>query len=198
MKKIKYKQYENRLIKNILKGNTNSTTWLLTTMIVSGKIAYEIFFKKPTYYPRDPWEVISEGQELTKEIISKSYLRKSIKKLQKYGIVEDKNGALELTKKGINLTKRVMGYKNVLDKEWDGKYRIVIFDIPEKQRKDRNWLRGELYFLEYKQLQKSVFMSKFPLTPEIITEIKKREIDKGVNYILADKIYDIQKMKNLD
>ncbi len=196
--KDKYKQYENRLIKGVLKGSVNSTVWLLTTMIVSGKVANEIFLKKPTYCPRDPWEVIREGQKVAKELINKAYLRKSIKKLQKYGIVEEKSGVLEFTKKGVNLAKRIMGYKNVLDKKWDGKYRIVIFDIPEKQRKDRNWLRGELYFLKYKQLQKSVFISKFPLTPEIIKEIKKREIDKGVNYILAEKIYDIQKMKNLD
>ena len=105
---------------------------------------------------------------------------------------------LELTKKGKILAKRVMGFKKVLDKEWDGKYRMVIFDIPEKQRQHRNWLRRELYFLEYEQLQKSVFISKYPLTPEIIKEIKRRDIDEGVNYILADKIYDIKQNKNRD
>ncbi len=197
MKEARIKQYETTLVKSVLEKKVNVTTWLLTTLIVSGKIVSEVFLSKPTYYPKDPWEIIGEGQELTKQLIKKAYLKKGIKKLQKYGIVQESNGFIKLTSKGKSLANRIMGFKKVLDTKWDGKYRMVIFDIPEKQRHHRDWLRTELYYLEYIQLQKSVFISKYPLTPEIIKEIKRREIDEGVNYILAEKIYDIQKMKEL-
>jgi hypothetical protein len=195
MKKARIKQYETTLVKSVLEKKVNVTTWLLTTLIVSGRIASELFLSKPTYYPKDPWEVIGEGQELTKQLIEKAYLKKGIKKLQKYGIVQESNGLIKLTLKGKSLANRIMGFKKILDTRWDGKYRMVIFDIPEKQRHHRDWLRTELYYLEYIQLQKSVFISKYPLTPEIIKEIKRREVDEGVNYILAEKIYDLQKMR---
>lgn len=76
-----------------------------------------------------------------------------------------------------------------LKRKWDKKYRVVIFDIPEKKSGDRIWLREELYLLKYKQLQKSVYFSKFPLSTDIIKEIRQRKIGNYVNYLLVNKIY---------
>jgi CRISPR-associated endonuclease Cas2 len=79
--------------------------------------------------------------------------------------------------------------------KWDGKYRLVIFDIPEKKNKIRAWLRQELYSLNFSQLQKSVFIGKYPLPDEIIREVKKAGISDCVNYLLVDKIFDDKRIK---
>lgn len=51
--------------------------------------------------------------------------------------------------------------------EWDGIWRVVVFDIPEKNKKVRNALRQTLKMLEFYQLQKSVWASKRNFTKEI-------------------------------
>lgn len=50
----------------------------------------------------------------------------------------------------------------------DGQTRLVCFDIPERDRAKRRWLRGELIASDYYQLQKSVWIGKTPLSQEFI------------------------------
>ena len=40
---------------------------------------------------------------------------------------------------------------------------IVAFDIPERFKKERHWLRGELRGLGFEMLQKSVWFGSAPL-----------------------------------
>ena len=49
---------------------------------------------------------------------------------------------------------------NPVDKDWDGKYRIVLFDIPENDRLIRDVLRNTLKGLGFVGWQKSVWISK--------------------------------------
>lgn len=50
----------------------------------------------------------------------------------------------------------------------DGQKRIVCFDIPERDRAKRQWLRGELIALGYQPLQRSVWIGESPLPVEFI------------------------------
>lgn len=52
-------------------------------------------------------------------------------------------------------------------KRWDGKWRIVIFDIPERYKKARHSLWGKLKELNFYPLQKSVWVHPFPCEHEI-------------------------------
>ncbi|MDP2684572.1 MAG: hypothetical protein Q8P20_06005 [bacterium] len=47
--------------------------------------------------------------------------------------------------------------------KWDGRWRILIFDIPEKERFKRSALRSKLNELGFKQLQQSVWVTPYPL-----------------------------------
>ena len=58
----------------------------------------------------------------------------------------------------------------VLNKPWDGKLRIVIFDIPEHKKGWRDWIRQELILLQFQQLQKSVHIGKYPLPESFYKE----------------------------
>jgi phenylacetic acid degradation operon negative regulatory protein len=134
--------------------------------------------------------VFADTKELKKKKIKEITIRQNIRRLQKHGFVIKKEGKLRLTLKGENLADYILKRKKKLNKKWDKKYRVVIFDIPENKRLDRDWLRKELYLLKYKQLQKSVFMSKYSLTEDIVKEIKLRKIGNYVNYLLVDKVYE--------
>ena len=50
---------------------------------------------------------------------------------------------------------------------WDNKWRIVMFDIPEKRKQAREALRSKLRELGFKEFQKSVFIHPFECTDEI-------------------------------
>lgn len=74
--------------------------------------------------------------------------------------------------------KRVLAYKLeemelVRPEKWDGLWRIVVFDIPEYERRGRDALRAKLQELGFYPLQKSCFICPFPCKDEIdfITEV---------------------------
>lgn len=58
-------------------------------------------------------------------------------------------------------------------KKWDGLWRLVLFDIPEKQRMFRDVLRNHLKIMGFQELQQSVFIFPFPCEKEItcLTEL---------------------------
>ena len=53
-------------------------------------------------------------------------------------------------------------------KKWDGKWRLVIFDIPEKKRFFRDILRSHLKAIGFRMLQQSVFVFPYPCEKELI------------------------------
>ncbi len=50
---------------------------------------------------------------------------------------------------------------------WDKKWRLVIFDVPEKHKKAREALRRKLKDLNFVRLQDSVWVTPFPCEDEI-------------------------------
>lgn len=50
----------------------------------------------------------------------------------------------------------------------DGRKRLVCFDIPERDRAKRRWLRGELIACGYHPLQRSVWIGEAPLPQAFI------------------------------
>ncbi|QQG46256.1 MAG: hypothetical protein HYY55_00200 [Candidatus Niyogibacteria bacterium] len=55
--------------------------------------------------------------------------------------------------------------------DWDGKWRIIIFDIPERLRKYRDFLRTELKTLNFYPIQKSVWIHPLPIPEDFWKEI---------------------------
>ncbi len=62
----------------------------------------------------------------------------------------------------------------------DGMIRLAMFDVPEKYRKSRNWLRAELASCGFEMMQKSVWIGKRPLRKEFIEKLRERKL---VDYI---------------
>jgi len=121
-------------------------------------------------------------------------LRESALRLKRKGLVEFKN---ENGKKKLLLTPRgekVMGsiwnetYQLQKPRRWDGKWRLVIFDIPEKQRPTRDKIRHLVSRLGFLRLQDSVWVYPYDCE-ELVTLLKTDlKIGRAVLYIIADAI----------
>lgn len=84
-------------------------------------------------------------------------------------------------------------------KNWDGKWRIVMFDVPEKIKKVRDALRFHFKHIGLVEYQKSVFISPYPCEKEIKFIAEFYKAFPSVRFIIADTISDEKKfMKEFD
>lgn len=139
--------------------------------------------------------ISSRGQlriwkELSKEWkkINRAHLKQEIRNLYRSKLVatkqnEDGTFTLKLTDKGKikALTYRFEDMR-ITKREWDGHWRIVVFDIPEKLRNARDALRIKLRELGFHELQKSVFVFPYECKDEVDFIIEFFEVRKYVRY----------------
>lgn len=75
-------------------------------------------------------------------------------------------------------------------KEWDKKWRLIIFDIPEKKRSGRVALRKKLNDMGFFQCQKSAWIHPFPCLEEIEFVKDVFNIKPFVKIFLVDEMTD--------
>ncbi len=82
-----------------------------------------------------------------------------------------RSGYIEKGKEGYRLTDK--GYEVIHNYEpkKDGIWKLIIFDIPEKQRPVRNFLRQKLQSLGFQKWQNSIWVSPYELDPELEKEL---------------------------
>lgn len=181
------------IAKNVLNNTLTATAWIFELLINMGILTVEAFlspslYKEPVYFSLESIndESVRKNKKNKPNNIA---IKQSLWRLKKSGFVGKSGKMYYFTKKGKNLASYILARKKIIEKKWDGKYRIVIFDIPETKNKDRDWLRQELYLIGFKKLQESVMVGKNSLPEDLIRDIKRRKIGNFVNYILAEKIY---------
>jgi len=110
-------------------------------------------------------------------------------------------GLLHIGTDGIRLTEKGERYlqRSTLvvrrPARWDRKWRIVIFDIPERRRVMRALLRQKLISIGFVRLQDSVWVYPYDCE-ELLTLLKTDyRLGKEVLYIIADKIEQVSKVK---
>jgi len=135
-------------------------------------------------------------KELAKEWgeINKSSLRRAIDSLYKSKMIKMKYNkkkdaiTVVLTQNGKKkaLTYDLLRIKIKKPKKWDRKWRIVLFDIPEVNKKERDGLRWQLKQLGFYEYQKSVFVHPYDCQNEIDYIIELSNIRKFVRFVIAD------------
>ena len=122
---------------------------------------------------------------------SKYYLNKKAKKLIDGGFIkiDIKNGKrfLSLTDRG----ERELLYYQITEKKkskWDGKWRVVIFDVWEHTRYKRHLLRNEIKDFGFVQLQRSVWI--YPYECADFIELLKTDLSfgKNIRYMVVEKL----------
>lgn len=71
---------------------------------------------------------------------------------------------------------------------WDGKWRMVLFDIPEKRKKVREALRMRLRRLGFLEFQKSVFVYPYPCDDEIDFVIEFYAVRAHVRKVVTESM----------
>lgn len=144
-----------------------------------------------TYYAN------KESQRMRKKIRQEWEIKKAIKDLQKMNYIKvSKNGkrvyliekgALEFLK--FNLLTR--------KPDWDRKWRVVIFDILEKKRGQRNFLRKQLKWLGFRELQKSVWVFPYDIKKELeeLLTICDFDAQGDIRFLTVEKIEDDRDLK---
>jgi len=132
------------------------------------------------------------GEEKLKDSISKIKRQKLINKKKSY----DGSVLITLTDKGrlraLNSSFREFSVKK--DK-WDGKWRMIMFDIPEKCRKGRDALRYRFHVGGFYELQESVFLYPYDCKKEIRDLVEIFKLQKYIRFGLLDCIDDEEKIK---
>lgn len=114
---------------------------------------------------------------------------KTIKAMRKNGYIETPRDGRKILLKLTDKGRQALILRKLLEnKSWDGKWRIVIFDIPEKHRKVRNALRTQLRLWEFQPWQKSVWVSKKDVSLELKKLTKELGISNWVKILVASEI----------
>jgi DNA-binding transcriptional regulator PaaX len=120
---------------------------------------------------------------------------KEISRLKKRGLLEeykkDEERYLRITEKGkIEIVRYKLKAK--IGKLWDKKWRVIIFDIPEVTRKDRNFLRSQLKWLGFFELQKSVWIFPYEIKNDLQEFMKLCKIELGgdIRFLTVEHLDD--------
>lgn len=106
--------------------------------------------------------------------IDKQYLYKAIAEFKNDRLIDyrengDGTTSIIITELGQKQLLR-MDLDNIKVKsanKWDGFWRVVFFDVPEKKRQIRDALRDKLRQLDFYEFQHSVFIHPYPCEDEI-------------------------------
>ena len=127
--------------------------------------------------------------------INRVSLYRTIRKLYISRLVhmtENKDGSttVVLSEKGKNkaLTYNLEALRIVPMKRWDGKWRMVAFDIPEGRKKARDALARVLKNAGFYKLQKSIFIHPFECKDEIDFVIEFFNVRPYVRTILVSSL----------
>ncbi len=147
---------------------------------VDGCVRLEDFMYNPGFYAYyDGWQYP----------LKKNSVAQALRRLRVEGILDIDKRANQIIYKLTKSGKKELELRRLLkDEKWDGKWRIVIFDIPEKMRGVRKVFRSKLKEWEFEQWQKSVWASQKPITKPLREFLKELGIEKWVRVIEADNV----------
>lgn len=162
-----------------------------------------------------------EGKELIKIYETMNYtpqtIRNLLSKLKKGKYIKSLNRSIyQITSLGKEIVTSSYTNKNYYNEKWDGKWYIILMEIPEVERKKRDVFRRNLIQLGFGQLYKSTYIYPWDISQAVINIIDSLEIEEYVTilasneFILNDistegypgmnkatKIWDIEKINDV-
>ena len=154
-----------------------------------------------SHSPKVHWRILKNIPKAWKEI-DRSILRKIIQEFKNDRLVdfkEESDGTISvvLSEKGekFKLNYDIDDMKLKKPEQWDRKWRIVVFDIPEKKKTTREALRKKLLDLEFYQLQRSVWINPYECRKEIYFISEFFGIRNYLRYIIAEEIDNEAELK---
>lgn len=117
-------------------------------------------------------------------------IRRSCEKFVRAGLLTKNDVGFTLTKKGEATLRllEIRGFQAHKPRRWDGKWRMLIFDIPEYRRGLREKIRRTLRTIGFVHLQDSVWV--YPYDCEDLVALLKADfrIGKDILYVIVDAL----------
>ena len=158
-----------------------------TTKAVLSLLAVGAIIGIAVIAPGVPGAIMKLGRQFKK--YERKRLRQIVKRLARQEVIsfkqEGEETIVKITEKG---KKKILRFDidNLQIKEpdiWDGKWRVVLFDVPETKKLAREVLRRKLKELRFYQFQKSAFIYPFECRDVIDFIRATYEIGDFVKYI---------------
>jgi len=154
-------------------------------------------------------EIIRQNKKKSFQRLNKQKIKEVEKKTaqtiarlnkNKLVVLNEENGLLkiQLSEKGKKVIKEIEFNNMKINQpnKWDGKWRVIAFDIPRTAPKNsRDYLRHKLKELKFYPLQKSIFAHPYPCEKEIEILCEFYQLWPYVNILLVEKISNDQDLK---
>ena len=112
------------------------------------------------YYLLNPYEFSLGNQQY-----HTNSFYKAVARLEKHGLLKkrrkDEKIYLMLTEKGKKIVREHRKSRKYSRRSWDKKWRVVIFDVPEKRGRAREYLRNYLKVLGFGKVQRSIWITPY-------------------------------------
>lgn len=175
------KQLEKRSKSRARKENVQKA--ILAAVIIAGVLPFAllgpqslVFLKKVGLFP--------ETQS------KRSSIARARRQLIARGHIRVHDGFLEITPQGKEELERLslQNYQVKKPRRWDGKWRVLIFDIPEARKSTRDRIRHSLLEVGFKKIQDSVWL--YPYDCEEFVALLKAElrVGKDLLYMIVDAL----------
>lgn len=111
--------------------------------------------------------------------------------LKRQGYLKDKKiknqNALIITSKGIRKILKTAVKIKMLSKREDGKLQMIMYDIPEDKKQDRERFRDALKALGYSKLQKSIWVSPYDVFKETQRLVSDYDFSDYIRLFLVEE-----------
>ncbi len=121
-------------------------------------------------------------------------IKRAVVRMEKQGFIRKQgqhmDGYFVLTAEGKAkaLRHNIEKMKIARQKKWDGKWRLIMFDIPEEKKKARQAINYALKKIGCIQYQKSVFITPFPCKQEIDIVGEAFDVRHHICIVVAESI----------
>lgn len=123
----------------------------------------------------------------------KQSVRNALVKLHNQNLINYNDSFITITKEGgeylKNKHKQLRGFNSPFEDKRD-KNLLVLFDVPEERKTERDWLRRHLRKFDYHMIQRSVWVGPSPLPKEFLNYIKEIKLEDSIKTFKLAKPYN--------
>ncbi len=150
---------------------------ILVSLLTAGALAEEALDVLNEFSPRSVTRQLYTTADLSHFKKDKKVVRNTLFRLVNRKLIEieitDKEKAIKLTQRGLEILFSKFPSIKFEDYKWDGQWRVVVYDIEEETRRLRERLRQFLRGHGFSIVQRSVWFSPYPIENELETFLKK-------------------------
>jgi CRISPR-associated endonuclease Cas2 len=123
------------------------------------------------------------------------HIKRIINKLRSKNLIILSGEKIYLSKKGQEIAKKIEIEEIIIERtNWDGLWRIVAWDIPEKYKKERDFFRKTLDNLGFYRIQASMWAIPFECKQEVAIIAQHLRLSPYIMHLTTDKLPNQNKL----